>query len=214
MHRRIIAYHLDAEAHWVADLECGHGQHVRHDPPWQVRPWVITEQGRASHLGTVLNCRLCDEAAAPTVPAATSNTGGEAMTEQAEAETGTRRHVPSEGVDNWITHTDIASSDPGATKAWCERVMGWRFMEPFPMDGGEYHLFAYAEKGGGGIRGIGQGEAPHCVPDVHVPDAREAFRRAIGAGAVEVSAPTRVMDGVTIAVVRAPGGVLIGFSGP
>jgi hypothetical protein len=64
MHRRIIGYHLDTEAHWVADLECGHAQHVRHDPPWQVRTWVITEEGRASHLGTVLDCRICDEASA------------------------------------------------------------------------------------------------------------------------------------------------------
>lgn len=64
MHRPIIAYHLDDESHWVADLECGHTQHVRHDPPWQVREWVTTEAGRRSHLGTTLDCRLCDEAAA------------------------------------------------------------------------------------------------------------------------------------------------------
>ena len=62
MHRRITAYHLDDESHWVADLECGHGQHVRHDPPWQLRPWVVTEEGRAARLGTVLDCRLCDAA--------------------------------------------------------------------------------------------------------------------------------------------------------
>jgi hypothetical protein len=59
--RRIVGYHLDEEQHWVAELECGHGQHVRHDPPWQSRPWVITEAGRASHLGTTLYCVLCLE---------------------------------------------------------------------------------------------------------------------------------------------------------
>jgi hypothetical protein len=57
--RRIIGYHTDDENHWVADLECGHSQHVRHDPPWQVRPWVITEEGRAEHLNTELLCVLC-----------------------------------------------------------------------------------------------------------------------------------------------------------
>jgi hypothetical protein len=57
--RRIIGFHTDDEAHWVADLECGHTQHVRHDPPWQLRPWVITEQGRAEHLGTELRCVVC-----------------------------------------------------------------------------------------------------------------------------------------------------------
>lgn len=59
--RRIVSYHLDDEGHWVADLECGHGQHVRHDPPWQQRPWVTTAEGRAQHLGTPLNCVLCND---------------------------------------------------------------------------------------------------------------------------------------------------------
>jgi hypothetical protein len=59
--RRIVGYHRDEIGDWVADLECGHGQHVRHDPPWQQRPWVITEAGRAEHLGTILLCVLCAE---------------------------------------------------------------------------------------------------------------------------------------------------------
>jgi hypothetical protein len=57
--RRITGFHQDAEAHWVAELECGHTQHVRHDPPWQVRPWVITAAGRARFLGTTLRCVRC-----------------------------------------------------------------------------------------------------------------------------------------------------------
>jgi hypothetical protein len=59
--RRIVGYHQDQEQHWVAELECGHTQHVRHTPPWQVREWVITPEGRASHMGTLLACRLCEE---------------------------------------------------------------------------------------------------------------------------------------------------------
>ncbi|HKH82501.1 MAG TPA: DUF3565 domain-containing protein [Gemmatimonadales bacterium] len=43
----------------MAELECGHTQHLRHDPPWQVRPWVTTSEGRTRHLGTPLTCRLC-----------------------------------------------------------------------------------------------------------------------------------------------------------
>jgi len=57
--RRIVGFHQDDEQHWVADLECGHTQHVRHDPPWQLRPWVITEAGRAEHLGMELRCVIC-----------------------------------------------------------------------------------------------------------------------------------------------------------
>ena len=57
--RRIVGFHQDDEQQWVAELECGHTQHVRHDPPWQVRTWVQTEEGRRSFLGTELPCVAC-----------------------------------------------------------------------------------------------------------------------------------------------------------
>lgn len=60
MKRRIIGFHQDEEQHWVAELECGHVQHVRHRPPWFVRPWTTTPEGRAGMLGQTLDCRLCD----------------------------------------------------------------------------------------------------------------------------------------------------------
>ena len=61
MQQKIIAFHQDEEKHWVAELECGHTQHVRHKPPWQNRPWVITAQGRASRIGQTLKCKKCKE---------------------------------------------------------------------------------------------------------------------------------------------------------
>jgi PAS domain S-box-containing protein len=60
MERRVTGFHRDEEEHWVAELECGHNQHVRHDPPWEQRPWVVTEEGRRSRLGMRLNCVKCD----------------------------------------------------------------------------------------------------------------------------------------------------------
>jgi len=68
--RRIVGYHTDEEGHWVAELECGHSQHVRHDPPWQRRDWVLSESGRAAFLGYELGCVLCaaDRAAPPAQP--------------------------------------------------------------------------------------------------------------------------------------------------
>lgn len=60
MKQPITGYHRDDEGHWVAELKCGHQQHVRHDPPWQLRPWVVTEAGRNAHLGRELDCRKCD----------------------------------------------------------------------------------------------------------------------------------------------------------
>lgn len=61
MKRKIVSFHQDEEQHWVARLECGHNQHVRHNPPWTSRPWVITPEGRAAAIGTELNCKKCDE---------------------------------------------------------------------------------------------------------------------------------------------------------
>lgn len=62
--RQIVGFHLDEEQQWVAELECGHGQHVRHEPPWQVRPWVMKPEGRASRLGTLLHCPWCERTTA------------------------------------------------------------------------------------------------------------------------------------------------------
>jgi len=59
--RKIIAFHQDESGDWVADLECGHTQHVRHNPPWTIRPWAITSEGRAAHLGHELKCVKCDQ---------------------------------------------------------------------------------------------------------------------------------------------------------
>ena len=61
--RKIIGFHQDEVGDWVADLECGHTQHVRHNPPWINRPWVLTPEGRAGKLGATLPCKLCDERA-------------------------------------------------------------------------------------------------------------------------------------------------------
>jgi hypothetical protein len=63
MQRRITGFHQDEEHHWVAELECGHNRHVRHDPPWTTRGWVTTEEGRRGHLGMRLECRKCDRGA-------------------------------------------------------------------------------------------------------------------------------------------------------
>ncbi len=56
---KITGFHQDDAGDWVAELECGHQQHVRHDPPWTLRPWVLTEEGRGQFLGRELPCKLC-----------------------------------------------------------------------------------------------------------------------------------------------------------
>jgi uncharacterized protein len=124
------------------------------------------------------------------------------------------RHEPTQGLYGRITHTELASSDPDATKAWCEQALGWTFMPSMPTDGGEYHLFTYSDEAGGGIRRNNPPEMPGSIPYIHVEDCQAAYDTAIAAGAEEMLSPIRVMEGVTTAIVRAPGGVAIGFSGP
>ena len=65
MDSAIVGYHLDGEGHWVAELACGHFQHVRHDPPWQNRPWTQTPEGRDTMRGRTLACLKCDTGAPP-----------------------------------------------------------------------------------------------------------------------------------------------------
>jgi tellurite methyltransferase len=60
MQRRIIGFHLDADGDWVAELDCGHPQHVRHQPPFINRPWVTTRAGRDARLGAELECVRCE----------------------------------------------------------------------------------------------------------------------------------------------------------
>jgi hypothetical protein len=65
MRQPIAGFHQDEEQHWVAQLACGHCQHVRHQPPWILRPWVMTHEGRTQALGQELDCKKCEVAAPP-----------------------------------------------------------------------------------------------------------------------------------------------------
>jgi uncharacterized protein len=123
-------------------------------------------------------------------------------------------HEYTPGLHGWITHTELSSDDPVATRDWCAGVFGWAFQPAFPSPAGEYHLFAYSDHGGGGIRQTASGEAPGSTPTVHVDDTDQTYRAALAAGAESVAEPHDIMPGVRIALVRAPGGVLFGLSGP
>jgi len=63
--RAITGYHRDGDGDWIAELSCGHGQHVRHRPPFQLRPWVLSGEGRTTRLGVTLDCLRCDRAELP-----------------------------------------------------------------------------------------------------------------------------------------------------
>ncbi len=63
--RVITAFHQDVAGDWIAELSCGHNQHVRHRPPFQLHPWVVDHAGRSTKLGSPLDCPLCDRGELP-----------------------------------------------------------------------------------------------------------------------------------------------------
>lgn len=65
MIREVAGFHQDDVGDWVAELSCLHNQHVRHRPPFQDRPWVLTAGGRAGRIGSPIECPLCDRAELP-----------------------------------------------------------------------------------------------------------------------------------------------------
>jgi hypothetical protein len=60
MKQSIVGFRQDDVGDWVAVLACGHGHHVRHNPPLVERPWVLEAAGRARFVGFELDCRICD----------------------------------------------------------------------------------------------------------------------------------------------------------
>ncbi|HWT68683.1 MAG TPA: DUF3565 domain-containing protein [Pseudomonas sp.] len=55
----ITGFHQDEEGHWVVDLSCGHTQHLRHQPPWQSRAWVMDPVQRREKIGQPFDCGWC-----------------------------------------------------------------------------------------------------------------------------------------------------------
>jgi len=60
---RITGFHQDEDGHWVVDLSCGHTQHLRHQPPWQSRAWVLDATQRQQRIGQPFACGWCAQGA-------------------------------------------------------------------------------------------------------------------------------------------------------
>jgi len=105
--RPITGFHQDEAHDWVAELRCGHGQHVRHRPPFWSRPWVLTAEGRAQKLGVEIPCPLCDRFEMP---------GGLVPVSSTRIVSGTRYQV-------WPVHTicRISGTTPPSSKSPAQR---------------------------------------------------------------------------------------------
>lgn len=111
-----------------------------------------------------------------------------------------------------ITHTELASLDPAATRDWCRDVLEWEFGPPMATPSGPYHMWRFPSGMGGGIRANNPPEVPGSIPYVEVASIRDTYARALAHGAQEMLAPEPLPDEMGwIAIVSAPGGVAIGF---
>jgi predicted enzyme related to lactoylglutathione lyase len=111
-----------------------------------------------------------------------------------------------------ITHTELASANPPATRSWCESVLGWKFGDAMPTPTGPYHMWRFDNGTGGGIRANNPPEVPGSIPYCEVVDIQATYAKAIKAGATEMYPPEQLPGGMGwIAIVAAPGGVAIGF---
>jgi tellurite resistance-related uncharacterized protein len=63
--RTITGFRLDALGEWIAELDCGHDQHIRHRPPFEIRPWIRSAKERLARLESKRDCPLCDRAVLP-----------------------------------------------------------------------------------------------------------------------------------------------------
>ncbi|MCA1820078.1 MAG: hypothetical protein LC620_08550 [Halobacteriales archaeon] len=117
----------------------------------------------------------------------------------------------------FISHTEFASRDPAATRAFCEKVFGWQFeVQDGPT--GDHHSFRFEGDGvssntGGGIRALGKAEPPLAIPYVEVEDLRQSESAAVKAGARVVSPRVSMGDG-SIVVLQVPGGPNLGLWAP
>jgi predicted enzyme related to lactoylglutathione lyase len=111
-----------------------------------------------------------------------------------------------------ITHTELASTDPGATRTWCAKVLGWKFGDAVPTPSGPYHMWRFDNATGGGIRANNPPEGPGSIPYCEVTDIKGTYAKALEAGGAEMLAPQQLPGGMGwIAIVAAPGRVPIGF---
>lgn len=119
----------------------------------------------------------------------------------------TRNPIPG-----FVSHTELVSNDPTATKTWCESVIGWKFGPPAKMmDGRPYEMWSHENTSGGGIRANMPDEPTGTVPYVEVEDIDVTFNEAVAAGADIYFGPMKLETGGRIAMVKAPGGVPLGF---
>jgi len=144
-------------------------------------------------------------------PLATTTTSTTKKTTPSASSTDTSMQRPVN--PGFVSHTEFASNDPAATKAWASKVLGWKFGESMPTPTGPYEMWRHESPlSGGGIRKVNPGEPAGTIPYVEVQDIQATWKAALKAGAKEMMAPNEIPGGNGwLAICQAPGGPAVGF---
>ncbi|HUR61306.1 MAG TPA: hypothetical protein VM286_02950 [Candidatus Thermoplasmatota archaeon] len=98
--------------------------------------------------------------AEPRTRSSSSPSSASSQTSQSTTRTGAATRPTAR--PGFISHTEFASRDPAATRAFCERLFGWQF-ETLDGPTGPYHMFRFGGEGGNepssGYGGTGLGSS-------------------------------------------------------
>jgi hypothetical protein len=107
-----------------------------------------------------------------------------------------------------LGHTELASTDPAATRKFLEATFGWSF-ETMKGPGGDYHAFQSPGGGRGGIRPTQAHEPPGSMSYVTVEDVDAALEK-VKRGGGEIVLPRTTIPGMgTFFWFKVPGGPIL-----
>jgi len=113
-----------------------------------------------------------------------------------------------EPLETSFAFTELASTDPAATRRFLQRAFRWTFRS-VPMPQGEYLSFDIPGGGRGGIRPTQPTEAPSSLSYVRVPELRRALERVERAGGTIVLSPVDVPGMGSFFWFKIPGGPIL-----
>jgi tellurite resistance-related uncharacterized protein len=163
--REITGFRQDEVGDWMAELGCHHRQHVRHRPPFLERAWVTTSQGRTEHIGTPLDCPLCDRAELPSDLVVTRTAG---PFDEETLPAGLRRnHRVAEGVWGLLRVLSGCAHFTMQTETPIQRDLRSGDSQPIPP--GVFHAVALT---------AGSIEVAFLVPDTVSPEGGTEIQHA------------------------------------
>jgi len=116
-----------------------------------------------------------------------------------------KKSAKAEGIRGTPAFTELASTDPAASRRFLEKVFGWSF-ESVKMPQGDYLSYRTEGGGQGGIRPTQPNEPAGSTNYVRVSDLDAALRRVKAAGGEIVLARVDVPKMGSFFWFRVPGG--------